>query len=647
MAIFADDIKRIAMSAELARTLSRAAEYANAQSHDQIQLEHLLLALTEDQDAAIVLTASHVDANLLKADVSQYLGGLTERIVTGAGWPTVAPDLKRILEAAAAAAQHGRRPDINGAIVLAAIIGDGRSPAAHMLRAQGLTFDEAIKALQRAMAQPPAAQTPAPQIANALPAPAAVPAAGAEDILAAARERIRRSRGIEAPAAPTNAAGAASTHPEPESDYQPVGPEPSPTRTEQQAAPPQLDYDPGPGEPEPVDEPAGYDEGQYEPAADVYAGIGHDADTLGPLADIDAAEPPRDDCSSAHEVQPYQAHYGAEAAAAPEPVPPYTPRPHSRPPEPGTRWPQPVAPAWRDAETGPPAAFATEPVPPPLPYDAPGPQLEAPDAFATSYHTAGDAPQWDAPQGYPAEYWPQGVHPQPFAHEAQAGGFDTPQHLEPSFSDPTAGAVQDTAGHDAGPAPIGPAVLLEGPSSRPRRARKQTEAVARALGQGLPRRLRLGLPVGVESRMAKSEIFALASALSGTPGRAPQPGLAMSVRLRAPEGGIIIDAASSETHWFETRPDVIQSETAHWQWTVTAVEPGWKRLQLIAAVRATGADGVTGDHMLPDTVVEVRVRRGAGRVLGGLFKWAIAIALGAAAGYSWADLLAAAHKLIK
>src|SRR5487761_2134183 len=133
MAIFADDLKRIAMSAELARTLSRAAEYAQGQSHDQIQLEHLLLALSDDPDAAVVLSASHVDANLLKADVSQYLGGLTERIVDGATWPTVAPDLKRILGAAAAAAAHGRRRDINGAIVLAAIIGDGRSPAAHML----------------------------------------------------------------------------------------------------------------------------------------------------------------------------------------------------------------------------------------------------------------------------------------------------------------------------------------------------------------------------------------------------------------------------------------------------------------------------------------------------------------------------------
>ncbi|MFX8801613.1 hypothetical protein ABTM62_20210, partial [Acinetobacter baumannii] len=79
--------------------------------------------------------------------------------------------------------------------------------------------------------------------------------------------------------------------------------------------------------------------------------------------------------------------------------------------------------------------------------------------------------------------------------------------------------------------------------------------------------LRMGVPVTVEARLAKSEIFALASSLSATPGRAPQPGLAMSVRLRAPDGGVVIDASSSETHWFETRPEVIQSETAHWQWT--------------------------------------------------------------------------------
>ena len=89
-------------------------------------------------------------------------------------------DLKRILEAAAAAASQGKRREINGAIVLAAIVGEGRSTSAHMLRAQGMTFEEAIKALQRS--QLAAAQA------------TAVTRTGqpsADDILAAARERVQ------------------------------------------------------------------------------------------------------------------------------------------------------------------------------------------------------------------------------------------------------------------------------------------------------------------------------------------------------------------------------------------------------------------------------------------------------------------------
>jgi neural Wiskott-Aldrich syndrome protein len=175
-----ETLKRIPMSQGLMGTLARAAEYAQAQQHGEVALEHLLLALTEDSDAVPVLEASHVDLSLLTADVSQYLGGIEPQAVA-------------VLEAAAAAASQGRRREINGAIVLAAIVGDGRSSAAHMLRGQGLTFEEAIKALQRAMAAPVA-----PALPSAAPAQMARPVAMAptgpvdsEDILATARQRVQ------------------------------------------------------------------------------------------------------------------------------------------------------------------------------------------------------------------------------------------------------------------------------------------------------------------------------------------------------------------------------------------------------------------------------------------------------------------------
>ena len=106
----------------------------------------------------------------------------------------VAPDMRRILEAAAAAARGGRRREINGAIVLAAIIGDGKSAAAQILSAFGLTFEGAIRALQ---------SKPAPVAEQrALPAP------DAEAFLAGARERVQSRTGVCAPAADERRDGA-------------------------------------------------------------------------------------------------------------------------------------------------------------------------------------------------------------------------------------------------------------------------------------------------------------------------------------------------------------------------------------------------------------------------------------------------------
>ena len=46
-------------------------------------------------------------------------------------------ELLRVIEAARQAAQQSRRKAIDGAIVLAAIVGDAKSPAAGLLKARG------------------------------------------------------------------------------------------------------------------------------------------------------------------------------------------------------------------------------------------------------------------------------------------------------------------------------------------------------------------------------------------------------------------------------------------------------------------------------------------------------------------------------
>src|SRR5262245_24771456 len=242
--VFADEFKSFPISAELGESLERAHRFAREQAHRLVTLEHLLLALTEDADATTMLAAASVDLGRLSADVSGYLGGLLEDM-RGATQTELRPDadLMRVLRAATTAAQQSRRRQIDGAIVLAAMVGDAKSAAAGLLKALGLTFEGAIRALQRTHAQPrvkpaPATRAPgwAPGSTSAragavasldhraaataeMAAPQASPdvplATSAEEFLAAARARIQqraaaaRAGGKAAPAPGTAAAMAA------------------------------------------------------------------------------------------------------------------------------------------------------------------------------------------------------------------------------------------------------------------------------------------------------------------------------------------------------------------------------------------------------------------------------------------------------
>ena len=126
----ADQLQSI-MSPNLKQSFGRAQEFAREQNHRALLLEHLLLALTEDPEAAGVLRACNVDTMRLSTDISGYLSRLPEdsRAAPGAE-PSFDAELMRVIEAAKQAAQQSPRKVIDGAIVLAAIVGDAKSPAA-------------------------------------------------------------------------------------------------------------------------------------------------------------------------------------------------------------------------------------------------------------------------------------------------------------------------------------------------------------------------------------------------------------------------------------------------------------------------------------------------------------------------------------
>jgi len=57
----------------LEETIHRALTLASERKHELATLEHLLLALLDDKDAAAVITACDVDIEPLRADVIRYL----------------------------------------------------------------------------------------------------------------------------------------------------------------------------------------------------------------------------------------------------------------------------------------------------------------------------------------------------------------------------------------------------------------------------------------------------------------------------------------------------------------------------------------------------------------------------------------------
>ena len=69
-------------SRSLEQSLHRALALANERHHEYATLEHLLLALIDDQDAAAVMKACNVDLEKLKRDLTAYVESELDNLVT-------------------------------------------------------------------------------------------------------------------------------------------------------------------------------------------------------------------------------------------------------------------------------------------------------------------------------------------------------------------------------------------------------------------------------------------------------------------------------------------------------------------------------------------------------------------------------------
>ena len=161
----------------------------------------------------------------------------------------------------------------------------------------------------------------------------------------------------------------------------------------------------------------------------------------------------------------------------------------------------------------------------------------------------------------------------------------------------------------------------------------RTKAEPGQLAENIPRAMRVGKTERVEVRIAKAAAKAITEGLDGG-GPAWQHDVvvtqAMSIRLRAPDGGFFIETVSPETQWIENHLGFASDDFASWRFLVTPQSRGRTRLQIVVSARTIGADGMAAETALPDQVVEVKVRTNYGRTAKRMLGWIVAAVAGGA-----------------
>jgi ATP-dependent Clp protease ATP-binding subunit ClpA len=145
-----------AFSRSLEQSLHRALALANDRHHEYATLEHLLLALTEDTDAAAVLKACSVDVDVLKKQVVDYVEHELENLVSD-GHDDAKPTagFQRVIQRAHIHVQSSGREEVTGANVLVAIFAERESHAAYFLQEQDMTRYDAVNYISHGIAKRP------------------------------------------------------------------------------------------------------------------------------------------------------------------------------------------------------------------------------------------------------------------------------------------------------------------------------------------------------------------------------------------------------------------------------------------------------------------------------------------------------------
>jgi len=128
------------LSKELENTLNQAFKQAHAQYHEFITVEHLLLALIENESATEVLAVCDCNVSALKADIEQFINDTISLLEKDSGRETQ-PTLgfQRVLQRAVFHVQSSNKKEVDGANLLVALFSEQDSHAVYLLSKYDVT----------------------------------------------------------------------------------------------------------------------------------------------------------------------------------------------------------------------------------------------------------------------------------------------------------------------------------------------------------------------------------------------------------------------------------------------------------------------------------------------------------------------------
>ena len=145
------------LSKDLETNLNEAFSGANEKRHEFMTVEHLLLALLDDEAACNVLRACDCDLARMRGELAEYVDSMTPLIPKSEAARKTQPTLgfQRVIQRAVFHVQSSGQREVTGANVLVAIFGEKESHAVYMLTQQDIARVDIINFISHGISKIP------------------------------------------------------------------------------------------------------------------------------------------------------------------------------------------------------------------------------------------------------------------------------------------------------------------------------------------------------------------------------------------------------------------------------------------------------------------------------------------------------------